>query len=241
MKLSITIPAYNEENRIGRTLKTYLQYFDKLQADGALAYELIIVPNGCRDNTVGVVKDIAGDRSNVIIVDLKERAGKGLAIQEGFKNALTRDNDLIGFVDADMATKPEYFYDLVKNIGQDDAIIASRYMPGSDISPPRPWIKKWGRRIIYDSLLRLLLGLKFYDTQCGAKLFKRQVIEKIVDKLTVKQWAFDVELLYLCKINHFTVKELPTTWEDQDESKLDIMAGGMPMLSALFAIRREHR
>lgn len=236
MKLSIIIPAYNEAQRIVKTLAAYAAFFESRSQQ--CTTEFIVVLNGCTDNSLAVVGQLRDRYSNIVIIDLPQ-AGKGLAIKAGFADALTRDNDLIGFVDADMATQPQYFYDLVKNVGNADGIIASRYMPGAHVEPPRPWIKRWGSRIFYESLIRLLFGLRYYDFQCGAKLFKRHVIECVIAHLTVRQWAFDVELLFLCKKAGFNIKEVPTTWVDQAGSKLKLSAG-LRMLTSLFAVRFRH-
>lgn len=236
MKVSIIIPAYNEEKRIERTLRAYHTFFSEHHEN---TFELLVVLNGCKDNTLGVVTKVRNELGGAIrIIDLKP-AGKGLAIKTGFADALTRDNDLIGFVDADMATAPQAFYDLINNIDKYDGIIASRYMPGAQVFPPRPFYKEWGRKIVYHSLVWLLFGLKYYDFQCGAKLFKRSVLETITPLLTVHQWAFDVELLYLCKKYKFKIREYPTVWHDQADSKLTLR-GGIRMLSSLFKLRFRH-
>jgi hypothetical protein len=167
------------------------------------------------------------------------QAGKGLAIKAGFADALNRDNNLIGFVDADMATAPQAFYDLITNIHEYDGIIASRYMPGAHITPARPAYKRYGSRLIYEPFVWLLFGLSYYDLQCGAKLFKRKVLETITPQLTITQWAFDVELLYLCKKAGYKIKEIPTVWHDQANSKLTLL-GGLRMFSSLFKVWWQH-
>src|SRR5262245_12864453 len=139
-KLSIIIPAHNEQNRIGRTLEHYATYYDTLKKNGVIDTEFVVVNNASNDNTIGVVRQAAQKFATIRLIDLPA-AGKGLAIVAGFNDALTRDNDLIGFVDADMATLPEHFYDLVTNLGSNGGIIASRYMKGSSVTPPRPFIK----------------------------------------------------------------------------------------------------
>ena len=240
MKISIIIPAYNEQARIEKTIRVYHHFFSEKQQRNNLMFELVVVLNGCKDNTLSVVERVQRDLdSHIIIIDLLE-AGKGLAIKTGFANALKRENDLIGFVDADMATAPAAFYDLINNISHVDGIIASRYMPGAHIFPERPAYKRWGSRIIYEPYVWLLFGLSYYDYQCGAKLFKRAVIEKITPQLTVTQWAFDVELLYLCKKGGFIVKEIPTVWNDQAGSTLTLR-GGLRMFGALFDVWKRHR
>jgi len=237
-KVSIVIPAHNEEQRIGRTLHYYYDYFNELLQEHERDFELVVVLNGCTDNTLGVVQDFAQNKNKIVIVNLKE-AGKGLAIIAGFKDALTRSNDLIGFVDADMATSPNEYDELIRNIGNYDGIIASRYISGSTVVPARPWWKRWGSKITYEPLIFLLFGMHYYDFQCGAKLFTRKVIQTVTPQLSIGQWAIDVELLYLCKKNGFKVKEIKTVWHDQEGSKLNIRAG-LRMLGALFKLRLIH-
>jgi glycosyltransferase involved in cell wall biosynthesis len=236
MKISIIIPAYNEEKRIEKTIKTYHAFLSEKN----VSFELIVVLNGCKDNTFTIVERVRNNVTpdTITIIDIPQ-AGKGLAIKTGFANALVNNTDLIGFVDADMATAPEAFYDLVLNIGDNDGIIASRYMPGAQISPTRPAYKRYGSSIIYEPFVWLLFGLSYYDLQCGAKLFKRATLEKITPQLTVTQWAFDVELLYLCKKLGYHIKEIPTVWHDQADSKLTLR-GGLRMFGALFKVWRQH-
>lgn len=238
MNVSIIIPAHNEEKRIRRTLTTYHQFCTLLRDDDELDFELVVVLNGCTDQTFAVVNEVRDRLGDIIILDLKQ-AGKGLAIKAGFEDALTRDNDLIGFVDADMATEPQYFFELIEQIGNYDGIIASRYMPGAKITPERPKIKRWGSWLVYESLIKLLFGIYYYDYQCGAKLFKRNVIETITPHLTVRQWAFDLELLYLCKKYKFRIKELPTVWFDQAGSQLKL-SSGFTMLGSVILLRLKY-
>ncbi len=238
MKLSIIVPAYNEEKRIAKTLRAYHAFFNEVRTQNDLDFEFVVVANGCKDNTVGVVEEVKRDCPEINLLDLQQ-GGKGLAIKAGFADALTRENDLIGFVDADMATLPEHFYDLVLHLtsNQSDGVIASRYTFGSLVYPPRPKYKRWGSKLIYETWVRLLFGLKYDDYQCGAKLFTRRVIERITAELTVRQWAFDVELLYLCKRDGFIIKEIPTVWSDQAGSTLTPFRSGMRMLASVFKLR----
>lgn len=209
-------------------------YYEYVHAHKDIVFEFVIVLNGCSDNTRAVLANIP--INNAIIIDLPQ-AGKGLAITAGFADALTRANDYIGFVDADMATKPEQFHTLLTHIKNFDGIIASRYMPGAQVYPPRPLIKRWGSKLVYEPLVHLLFGFNYYDFQCGAKLFKRSVLEKITPHLTAAQWIFDIELLYLCKKYGFVIKEIPTIWYDQTDSKLSIRHSGLYMLSSVVKLR----
>jgi len=238
MKVSIVIPAHNEEKRISRTLLAYYQFFNSIQHAEDIDFELLVILNGCTDGTLATVEELAERCAEIRILEFKD-AGKGLAVREGFIDAITRPNHLIGFVDADMATEPQFFYDLVVNIGDYDGIIASRYMPQSIVIPPRPAIKRLGSKLIYEPLVRMLFGLNYYDLQCGAKLFKKPAIKKVLPYLTVDQWAFDVELLYWCKQLGLSIQETPTTWHDQADSKLDWWSSGLGMIKTLFALSRQ--
>lgn len=237
-KISIVIPAYNEESRIKETLEAYIHFFDDLERSNVLTYEILVVLNGCTDNTLNIVQNVQATSKHCLVLNLTQ-GGKGFAIKAGFLDALERPNDLIGFVDADMATSPEAFFALIKAMGDFDGVIASRYRADSIIYPERPWIKRWGSRIFYESLITFLFGLRYTDYQCGAKVFKRVVIAQVAPLLTVRQWAFDVELLYLCKKYGFSIKEIATEWHDRAGSKLRI-SSGFKMLSELVRVRLRH-
>jgi glycosyltransferase involved in cell wall biosynthesis len=214
-------------------LAAYIEFFKQKKE---IQIDFIIVNNGSTDQTVTLILDLQKNINNIYLINTPE-AGKGLAIAQGFNDAVARNYDLIGFVDADMATSPQAYFDLIQNINDADGIIASRYIAGAKIFPPRPFIKRWGSRIFYETLVRLLFGIYYYDYQCGAKLFKYHVIKRIIPYLSVKQWAFDVEILYLCKIYGFYIKEYPTQWFDKKESKLKWFRSGLRMIATLFWLR----
>jgi dolichol-phosphate mannosyltransferase len=217
-KICIVIPAYNEEKRISTTLTTYADYFKHKPEKTTF----LVVANNCSDKTVQVVKQVAKKYPNIDIIDLKP-GGKGFAIKEGFLWALSskKDFDLIGFVDADMATLPQYFYDLIKACKNHDGAIASRYMKDSVVEPKRPWSRKVGGKL-YNWMLKALFGLKYKDTQCGAKIFSKDTIAKVTPNMHETGWSFDLELLYLCKLFGKDIEEVATTWSDQPGSHLKI-------------------
>ncbi|MEK6907167.1 MAG: dolichyl-phosphate beta-glucosyltransferase [Nanoarchaeota archaeon] len=229
VKLSIIIPAYNEEKRIARTLDNYSRFFFKYIKD----YEIIAVLNGCRDNTLWIVKKFSKRNTKIKYLNFEEAIGKGGAILEGFKSA---KGNLIGFVDADMATPPNTFYDLVRNIHDYDGIIASRWLKGSKINIKQPLLKKIGSRG-FNFLVRLLFNLKFKDTQCGAKLFKNYVIKDILKDLKLTRWAFDVNLLYATKRKHYNIKEIPTEWNAVKASHFNLFKAIPEMFLGLIRLR----
>ncbi len=229
-ELSIIIPAYNEENRIRKTLEEYSIFFSEKCGDN---FEIIVVLNGCKDDTLGVVKSIAKKNKQIIYLDIKEAIGKGGAVTEGFKMA---EGGLIGFVDADNSTKPEAFYDLVRNIGGHDCIIASRWIKGAKVSPKQPINRRIASRI-FNIMTRILFGIKVWDSQCGAKLFKKEVIKSVINNLGITRWAFDVDLLYQLKKKKYSVYEIPTVWNDSEGSKLDVKKASVEMFLAIARLR----
>jgi glycosyltransferase involved in cell wall biosynthesis len=236
-KATIIIPAYNEEKRIRDTLEEYFKFFKKIKKDKELDFEIIVSLNGCKDKTSEIVKDIKKKRkaSEIRIIEIKE-SGKGLAIINGFKDALSRNSDFIGYVDADMATKPEEYYNLIKQIGNGDGVIASRYLKGAKVNP-KPSIQRIFASRIFNKLIRLILFLKYKDTQCGAKIFTRKAIEKVVPLLSLSQLAFDVDLLFNLKKLGFKVREVPTVWSDKGYSTVNFMKSGPKMALAIIRLR----
>ena len=230
MKLSIVIPAYNEENRIGLTLKGYSEFFSNKLGKN---FEILVVLNGCKDNTLDVVKKFSSKSHNVKYINIKEAIGKGGAIIEGFKNV---EGELIGFVDADNATPAKSFYDLYEKINGNDGIIASRWIKGAIIGKKQSFSRRFASRS-FNIIVRMLFGIKLRDTQCGAKLFKKQAVKEVLNELGITKWAFDIDLLYLMKKHNFNVIEIPTEWNEPGESHLNIKKTVPEMFLAVTRLR----
>lgn len=235
MKVSIVVPAYNEEKRIGKMLEAYSKYFSIISKRDSFKYEIVVVINNTKDRTEEIVRKWQKKNKNIRYLNLI-RGGKGYAIIEGFKEALKRKNDLIGFVDADMSTGPEAFYDLIKKIKNYDGIIASRYLKESIVKPKQSVARIFVSRV-FNFIVRAILYLPYKDTQCGAKLFKRKAIEKSIHDIKLLQWAFDVDLLYTMRKKGFKIVEVPTVWSDRDYSKINFLKAGPGMLLGVIRLR----
>jgi glycosyltransferase involved in cell wall biosynthesis len=233
MKLSIVIPAYNEEKRIGKTLEEYGKFFEELRKKKMLEYEILVVINNTKDKTEEIVREKIKVNKNIRYLNFI-KGGKGFAITEGFKDALKRDNDIIGFVDADMATSSEAFYDLVKNIGNSGGAIANRYSKHAkiNISLKRKIISR-----VFNFLVRIIFIMPYRDTQCGAKIFRRKVLEKVMPSLGMTAWAFDLDLLYQCKKSGIKLNQIATVWQDKGDSKMNLKRDSIKMLMAAFQLR----
>ena len=235
MKVSIIIPAYNEEKRIGSTLPSLSVYLEDLRKKEKIDYKILVVINATTDKTEEVVKKNQKKNKRIQFLNLK-RGGKGFAVKEGFKSALSANSDLIGFIDADLATPPEALSPLLHNIGRYDGIIANRYDKKSKIIPRFTF-----RRIIvakvFNLLVRSLFFIPYKDTQCGAKFFKREAADYIVNNVKMSQWAFDVELLYALRKKGFKVKEEATIWRDVGGSKINLKKSTVQMFLAVLQLR----
>jgi glycosyltransferase involved in cell wall biosynthesis len=235
IKTAIVMPAYNEEKRIGRTLEEFGKFFSKRKKEKDVDYRIIIVINDTADRTEEIVKKYSKKHREIKYLNFKQ-GGKGFAVIEGFKEALKSNYDLIGFVDADLSTSPEAFYDLIKNIKDYDGIIASRYVKGAVVKTKQSLSRIVVSRL-GNFLIRSFFFLPYRDTQCGAKLFKRKVIERVLPKLRLTQWAFDINLIYAARREGFKVKEHPTVWKDAEASHLNLKTTGIQVLLSIIQLR----
>ncbi|MDO8537783.1 MAG: glycosyltransferase [archaeon] len=226
--ISLIIPAYNEEKRLLPVMQNYYDYLKKNFKE----FELIIVPNNCADNTPKIAQEFAKKNKNVKVIVIPNFVGKGGAVLEGFKIA---KNELIGFIDADESVSTKEFNKLAANIKNFDSAIASRTLKESKIPKKQP-ISRQLQGIIFRTIVNLLFGLNISDTQCGAKLFKKQAIKKILSQIKVKGWSFDVNILWELKKNNYSIKEVAIEWNDDPNSRVKGF-DSLKMLKELIQLR----
>jgi glycosyltransferase involved in cell wall biosynthesis len=220
---SLVIPAYNEENRIQ-------SLFDEIPAfDG----ELIVVCDGT-DRTADCVSRIAGLRTDLSIRCLvfDHRLGKGGGVIEGLKAARA---PLVGYFDADGSTSIGEMLRLFSHLSGADGAIGSRWVPGSTLRVRQGILRRMESRA-FNLLIRLLFGLAYNDTQCGAKVFKKAAIDTVLPQMTSRGFEFDVELLWRLQRAGYTVVEVPIAWQNKGDSRVQ-KRDMIRMLMGLFAIR----
>jgi glycosyltransferase involved in cell wall biosynthesis len=234
VKVSVIIPAHNEEKRITGRVQSIVELFDKTLGE----YELLIITDGCTDKTPNIVSDYADDDPKIRLLNFPERLGKGGAIIEGFKMA---KGDEVVITDADNSTPPEELLKLVREAEACDVVIGSRYVKGSKLLVRESFLRYFFGRS-FNTLTKLMFWRlrKINDTQCGAKVVKSYVIEKIMRDLFVTGFAIDVNLIYSAMRNGFKVKEVGIAWAHVERgSKVSnaLMKLAMGMFFSLLKLR----
>jgi glycosyltransferase involved in cell wall biosynthesis len=229
--LLLLIPAYNEERRIEPVLRDYARYF-KEHYHGK--FQLVVVLNGCTDNTLGVVQRVGADYPAVTALEFPDPIGKGGALIEGLKLAPLAD--LIGYVDADGATPPRAFHDLVEHIREADCVIGSRWLPGAVLHVEQSSRRQFASRVFH-LIVQFFFGMNLRDTQCGAKVMRREAVEKVHSTLRIADMAFDINLLYSLEHAGYRILEVPTEWTDKIGTKVRLFRTSLVMFLSVVRIR----
>jgi len=220
---TLVIPAYNEEARVGSLLKEI----------SGFAGTVILVCDGT-DETPDVIGSYTKEHPeiNIICLTFPERLGKGGGILAGMKAAST---PCIGYMDADGSTGIDQMLLLFDRLSSVDGAIGSRWVPGSVLRVRQSLWRQLESRV-FNLLVRALFGLRFRDTQCGAKVFRKAALDSVIPEIASRGFEFDVELLWRLKQHGFTVEEVSTVWENRDDSRVTSSDAGR-MLSGMVSVR----
>ncbi|MDR3643276.1 MAG: glycosyltransferase family 2 protein [Candidatus Doudnabacteria bacterium] len=231
MKLSIVVPAYNEESRIVPTLLDMRDYLEEQTYD----YEIIVVVNGSTDQTFMAAKSLADLGMNKILVKELPVAGKGNAVKRGILDYSF--GDIILFMDADNATKVSEIGKFFRYFQRGyDVVIGSRYLNSSLIKRSQPFYRVALSRLS-NALIRLMAVPGVRDTQLGFKAFTQQAALDIFPLATVNNWAFDIEILAIARERGYNIKEVPVIWAEPGGSHVRLKAYWQS-LRELFGIKR---
>jgi len=236
--LSLVIPAFNEAERLPRTLGLIKHTKDKGIFDSIPLKDVWIIDDGSRDQTAKVARDFAATLPEIRVHSVTPNQGKGNAIHTGLKLA-TGEWCLIA--DADSATPWDQFIPLSQACLKEGKILAqiamgSRDIAGSVRRERQSWIREnLGR--LFNLAVRLVTGLPFKDTQCGFKLLHLPSIRPWLPYLRVKRFAWDVELLLFAKKAHLQMREVPVIWEHQEGSRISPLKDGIEMFFRVLQMR----
>src|SRR5215212_5458283 len=235
--LSIVIPAYNEAERLGETLRTVFAYLN----EHAPQAEVIVVDDGSEDGTADVAERsfaLAGSVS-ARAIRVRPNRGKGNAVRAGL---LAARAPVALFSDSVLATPTTETPKLVRPIlsGEYDLTFGSRALDRSLIGVHQPWRREQGGRV-FNLIVRLSTGLPFWDTQCGFKAFRMSVCRPLIEAATVDRFGFDVELLYLAFRAGLSLKEIPVRWDHNEGSKVTLFSDSFKMVNEVNLIRQQAR
>jgi dolichyl-phosphate beta-glucosyltransferase len=213
-KLSIVIPAYNEENRILPTLESITDYFSNKKN----LYEVIVVNDGSNDRTSFAVKKYSKIDPNVLLASYKKNRGKGYAVRHGM-NLATGDYNL--FIDADGAISIDHLDIFFKHMKEGhDLIIGSIELPGHIKEDHNQLYRRFLGKLA-KFLIRFTATPGIYDTQRAFKLFTSHAARNIFELQTIQGWGFDIEILVIAKKFKYKIKEVPVIWINPDHSKVE--------------------
>jgi dolichyl-phosphate beta-glucosyltransferase len=235
--LSIVIPAFEEEARLGGSVRKVLDFIKEEKLDA----ELIIVDDGSRDRTSEIAEDVCLEFPGLEarLIRYQQNRGKGYAVKTGL---LAARADIALFSDADLSTPISELYKLIEPIrkGEYDLTFGSRALDRSLIGVHQPWRREQGGKV-FNFIVRMLTGLPFWDTQCGFKAFNMKRFRPLLDLMRIDRFGFDVEFLYVAQLHGLKLKEIPVRWDHDERTKVNVFRDSQRMFNEVRQIRKNAR
>lgn len=233
-ELSIIIPAFEEEDRLGASVGKILAYIEREKLNA----ELIIVDDGSKDKTAEVGRAACAEYPEIAsnVIRYMENRGKGYAVKTGL---LAAEADVALFSDADLSTPIEETPKLVEPIrrGEFDVTFGSRALDRSLIGTHQPWRREQGGKV-FNLVVRTLTGLPFWDTQCGFKAFNMTKFRPLLDVMQIDRFGFDVEFLYVADLRGLRLKEIAVRWDHDERTKVNVFRDSQRMFNEVRQIRK---
>jgi glycosyltransferase involved in cell wall biosynthesis len=227
---TFVIPAYNESVRLRPTLDALLRYTQEQKWDA----EILVVNDGSTDNTAQIVREYNQSHPQILLLENPGNRGKGYSVRNGMLHAR---GDICLFTDADLSSPIEEAEKLFDAIGRGaDIAIGSRWLRVELQTERQPLYRElFGR--IFNLALRVILGLRFADTQCGFKAFRREAAQRIFPLQKIERWGWDPEILFLARRAGLRVEEVPVLWAHSEGTRLHPLRDGLKMFLEVLRIR----
>jgi glycosyltransferase involved in cell wall biosynthesis len=231
LELSIVVPAFNEEQRLPRSLESIRAYV----RSRALRAEVLVVDDGSADRTAKVVEDSRGDFPELRLLSNGCNRGKGFSVRHGMLEAR---GEIALFTDADLSAPIEEADKLLRALGDDRfaGAIGSRAVDRRLIEVHQPALRERAG-IVFNRLVRWITGLPFQDTQCGFKAFRREPTRVIFEQQRIEGFGFDPEILFLARRAGLRIAEVPVRWAHNPGTKVRMFGDSLRMFLDLIAIR----
>ena len=229
-RLAVIVPAYDEAERIVPTLRRLAEYF----AAQDYSWHVTVVSDGSRDATPQLASDFAAQNPGFSADAYQPNRGKGYAVRRGFLKA---DAEWVLFTDADLATPIEEVEKLWKAVSDSVPIaIGSRPLKESKLEIRQPWYRELLGRM-FNLLVQMLAVKGIQDTQCGFKLFRKDVACDVFERAKLDRFAFDIEALMIAHDLGYRIAEVAVVWRHQEGSKVVLMRDGPEMIQQLVKLR----
>ena len=227
MKVTVAVPAYNEEGYLEDTVKGIrgeLQSLDRVDS-----FEIIVSEGGSEDDTGEIAESLEKSFEQVEHLDLGDLKGKGKAVEEAFNRS---ELDYFIFMDADGATAVEELEEMVERLESGDVVIGSRRSDDADRDLLRDVASN-----LFNYSVRILFFSGISDHQCGFKGFRREAVESVVEDVESDHWFWDTEFLVKAQQNNLDVDVLPVDWEEKGDSEIDLFSDGLYFSRRLAELR----
>lgn len=230
--LSIIIPAFNEEARLGKSLARIREYLAETGRD-CHNTEVIVVDDGSTDGTADLVRRCIPDFPGLLLVSNERNRGKGYSVRHGM---LVAKGKIALFTDADLSAPIEELEKLLKALETADVSIGSRAIDRSLIQVHQSRMREMAG-IIFNGFVRFFTGLPFLDTQCGFKAFRRERARIAFEQQRSERFGFDPELLFLARRHGLKCVEVPVRWAHSEGTKVHVLHDSLDMFLELIRLR----
>lgn len=227
-EVSLVIPLYNEEKRVGRGVQNILNFLDQEE----FSWELILVDDGSTDRTIAITQQLMRGRKNTRVLPGRH-LGKGGAIKRG---VLASRGEWVIFLDIDLATPIQELTKFMRIRKNFDVIIGSRKMKGAQVEIHQSTFREFGGRV-FTWLTNRIVTSGISDITCGFKLFRGTMARQLFSKLKLSGWSFDAEVLYLAQKAGARIKEVPVRWRDDPQTRVKLLRDTLESFFGLLKIR----